>query len=99
LGVALCLHRNALPQRFLSRLDDGLFLVFLLNLLSCGNRRRLAEMDALENGFGELVQPSHELEADLMDGNIDWEFAFESFLDTTLPAGPMFQGEREFTIS
>ena len=97
--MALCLHRNALSQRFLSGLDDGLFLVFLLNLLSCGNRRRLAEMDALEDGFGELAQPSHELEADLMDGNIDWEFAFESFLNTTLPFGSLIQREREFAVS
>ena len=35
-----------------------------------------------------------------MDGNIDREFAFKSFfLDTTLPASPMFQGEREFAVS
>jgi len=99
LGVALCLHRNALPQRFLNGLDDGLFLVFLLNLLGRRDGLRLAEMDALENGFGELVQPSHELEADLMDGNIDWEFAFESLLNTTLPLGPLIQREREFAVS
>ena len=57
IGCGLCLHRNALPQRFLNGLDYGLFLVFLLNLLGRRDGLRLAEMDELQTYLASWFNP------------------------------------------
>jgi len=71
---ALCLPGSGLPQRLVNGLDGGLLPVLLLNLSGRSDGFGLVDMDALEDGFDEPIQPSHEFQADLMDGNGDWEF-------------------------
>ena len=95
----LDLPGSGLLQRLVNGLDGGLLPVLLLNLSGRSDGFGLVDMDALEDGLCKPIQPSHEFQADLMDGYDDWDFAFESFLNTTLPRGLVIQGESKFAVS
>ena len=63
-----------------------------------GNNRRFAFVDGLRNKSGELGNPAHKLESDLVEGNGDGLFAFENPMNIPLPAGFVRQVERSLPM-